>query len=382
MPSPNKEKTLVGSEVSYHHHLFEEVVQEENKLLKSTISELRDEVQRFRSPSLMLAEVFDVYGDKAVIKIPNGNKFLVNVSRLVPGLRAGDAVAVEQRNLTIVKKLDALRTFDVEKFVILERPKERWQDVGGLDKQIRLVREIIELPLTKPQLFKKIGIDPPKGLLLHGPPGTGKTLIAKAVANSTKSSFIQIVGSELVQKFIGEGAKLVKEIFDLARVRQPSVVFIDEIDALAAKRIELGTSGEREVQRTFMQLLSEIDGFKPLDNVKIIGCTNRLDILDPAILRPGRLDRLVAIPAPLGEGVKQIFDIHTRSLNMDRLDAEAICKRLEGYTGAEIKAMVTEAGYCALRDNRAQVTQQDFFTAIEQSGMKDVFSKDYLSMFG
>src|SRR4030042_752071 len=189
----------------------------------------------------------------------------------------------------------------------MEKPTTAWGDIGGLDNEAEEIREVIELPLKKPELFRKIGIQPPKGILLHGPPGTGKTLLAKAVASSTQSSFIQIVGSELVQKFIGEGAKLVKEIFELAREKAPSIVFIDELDAIAAKRIDIGTSGEREVQRTFMQLLAELDGFKPLGNVKIIGCTNRKDILDPAVTRPGRLDRLIYIPLPNKDGIIEIL---------------------------------------------------------------------------
>jgi len=381
MPARNKEKETTA--FSYDPQIFGGLVHEENKLLRNTISQLREEVQRFRSPSLMLAEVFEAFEDKAVIKIPNGNKFLVNISKTVPLLRSGDSVAVEQRNLTVVKKLDRIRNFDVEKFVIIEKPKETWKQIGGLEEQIQMVREIIELPLTKPEMFKKVGIEPPKGILLHGPPGTGKTLVAKAVAQSTNSTFIQIVGSELVQKFIGEGAKLVKEIFELARAKSPSIVFIDELDALAAKRIDLGTSGEREVQRTFMQLLSEIDGFKPLDNVKIVGCTNRLDILDPAIVRPGRLDRLIEIPVPKPEGIRQIFDIHTKKMNLGKIDYDSLTKKLKGLTGAEIKSIITEAGYCAIRKNRSTVLEQDFLEAHNKASFRMGKEKqEYLNMFG
>lgn len=381
MSSNNKEKETIDS-FSYDSRIFGGVVHEENRILRNTISQLREEVQRFRTPSLMLAEVSEVYDDKAVIKIPNGNKFLVSISRIVEKLRPGDSVAVEQRNLTIVKKLDKVTTFDVEKFVILEKPDKTWYDVGGLDDQITKVREIIELPLKKPELFRKVGIEPPKGILLHGPPGTGKTLVAKAVAHSTNSTFIQIVGSELVQKFIGEGAKLVKEIFEMARSKAPSIVFIDELDALAAKRLDLGTSGEREVQRTFMQLLSEIDGFKPLDNVKIIGCTNRMDILDPAIIRPGRLDRLIEIPIPKLQGIRQIFEIHTRKMRLGRVSAENLCEKFKGLTGAEIKSVITEAGYCAIRKNKKTVEMEDFLEAFRKGNFNGRNSKEYLNMFG
>jgi proteasome regulatory subunit len=383
MPSNNKDKESPSASFSYHSQMFDGVVHEENKVLRTTISELREEVQRFHSPSLMLAEVFETYEDKAVIKVPNGNRFLVNISKMVTDLRSGDQVAVEQRNLTIVKKLNKISTFDVEKFVIVEKPDKSWNEVGGLDEQIRLVREIIELPLIKPELFQRIGIEPPKGILLHGPPGTGKTLIAKAVAHSTQSTFIQVVGSELVQKFIGEGAKLVKEIFEMARAKAPAIVFIDEIDALAAKRIDLGTSGEREVQRTFMQLLSEIDGFKPLDNVKIIGCTNRIDILDPAILRPGRLDRLIEIPVPKIDGIKQILNIHTKKMNVTKVNFEQLGCMLVGMTGADIKYLVTEAGYCAIRKNKSTVCHEDFMEAFANSKYQNATEKqEYLHMFG
>ena len=236
----------------------------------------------------------------------------------------------------------------------------------------------------KPELFKKVGITPPKGILLYGPPGTGKTLLAKAVASSTNSTFIEIVASELVQKFIGEGAKLVKDIFKLAREKAPAVIFIDEIDALAAKRIDLGTSGEREVQRTFMQFLAEIDGFKNLGDVKIIGCTNRKDILDTAIIRPGRLDRLIEVPAPGKEGIKQIFQIHTKDMTLDKkMNLDRIYKLMEGFTGAEIKAAATEAGYFAIRKNRTRIIQKDLEEAIAKvRRVEEEHPGDYIGMFG
>ncbi|MCA9477873.1 MAG: AAA family ATPase [Nanoarchaeota archaeon] len=359
-------------------------VEQENRLLRETISQLKMELDRFRAPALLVADVVEVLDDDhALISMPNGNKFFVDKASSVDDLRTGDSVLLEQKNLTIVDKVDSTRRFNVEQFVIMEKPKIKWSDVGGLSRQIQEVKEIVELPLKKPQLFKKIGIEPPKGILLYGPPGTGKTLLAKAVAASTNSTFIEIVGSELVQKFIGEGAKLVKEIFDLAREKAPSVVFIDEIDSLAANRIELGTSGEREVQRTFMQFLAEIDGFKPLDNVKIIGCTNRKDILDPAILRPGRLDRLIEVSAPEVDGVEQIFKIHTKKMKLQKgFKYKLIAKDLLGLSGAEIKAVCTEAGYIAIREDRFEMTREDFLAAKDKV-LRDENTEgsDYLRMF-
>jgi len=258
-----------------------------------------------------------------------------------------------------------------------------WKDVGGLIDQVKEIIEVIELPLKKPELFRKVGIQPPKGVLLHGPPGSGKTLLAKAVAASTNSTFIQVVGSELVQKFIGEGSKLVKEIFELAREKAPSIVFIDEIDAIAATRVEVGTSGEREVQRTFMQFLAEVDGFKNLDNVKIIGCTNRKDILDPAVIRPGRLDRLIYVPHPDKESATEIFKIHSKYMKLDKKIAhDKIHNKLVGLSGAEIKAVCTESGYFAIRENRTSIKEKDLLNAIDKVRRDEEGSGDYKQMFG
>ena len=357
-------------------------IEEENRLLRDTLSQLREELERFRSPSLMVAEVVDAHEKDAIISLPNGNKFLVQISSNIKNVMPGENVLVEQRNLTVVKKIVSSKHFNVERFVIMEKPNTRWSEVGGLDLQVQEIKEVIELPLKNPELFKKVGIQPPKGVLLHGAPGTGKTLLAKAVASSTKSTFIEIVGSELVQKFIGEGAKLVKEIFELARHKAPSIVFIDELDALAAKRVDLGTSGEREVQRTFMQFLAEIDGFKPLGNVKIIGCTNRMDILDPAVIRPGRLDRLIEVPIPNEKGLKEIFKIHIKDMTFDRkIKKEVLIKKMTGFSGAEVKAVCTEAGYFAIRNNRTKVNQHDLLCAIDKVKQEEV-GDEFSRMFG
>ncbi|MBI2665774.1 AAA family ATPase [Candidatus Woesearchaeota archaeon] len=300
------------------------------------------------------------------MKLPNGNKFYCYVSKNVKGLEIGDSVLVEQKSLNITEKINLSENLEVEKFVIVEKPTETWEEIGGLKDEIREIKEVIELPLKKPKLFEKIGIKPPKGVLLYGPPGTGKTLLAKAVANSTDATFIEAVGSELVQKFIGEGAKLVKDIFELARKKSPAIVFIDEIDALAATRMDTGTSGEREVNRTFMQLLSELDGFKHLDNVKIIGATNRIDILDSALLRPGRLDRLIEVGLPDAEECLEILKVHTGEMNLKKVVLKEIAENIVGLSGAEIRAVCTEAGYFAIREDRDYVTQEDFRNAIDK----------------
>jgi len=359
-------------------------LEEENRALKDALDSLRGELNRFKAVPLMVCDVKELIDDKAIIRIPNGNSFLVDVSAECKDLKAGDTVLSEQKNLTIIQKISTGKTFDVEKFVIIDKPNVSWSEVGGLQNQIREIQEVIELPLKKPKLFEKVGITPPKGILLYGPPGTGKTLLAKAVASSTNSTFIEVVGSELVQKFIGEGAKLVNEIFELAREKAPSIVFIDELDALAATRMDVGTSGEREVQRTFMQLLSEIDGFKPLSNVKIIGCTNRKDILDLAITRPGRLDRLIKVDVPNKEGRLEILKIHTKRMNLDKsIKLGDMASKMEDFSGAEINAACTEAGYFAIRSSRTKISLEDFTKAIEKvKKEEELEGKDYLKMFG
>ena len=358
-------------------------LEEENLSLKEAVRRLTDELERLKKAPLMLCEVRKVKGASSIIRIPNGNQFLVEVASGCKNLRPGDLVFVEQKNLAIIKKANITKRFNVEKFVIVEKPNVSWSDIGGLEQQQNEIQEVVELPLKSPELFENVGIQPPKGILLHGAAGTGKTLTAKAVAKATNAAFIQVVASELVQKFIGEGAKLIKEIFRLAREKAPSIVFIDEIDALAAKRVELGTSGEREVQRTFMQLLAEIDGFKSLGNVKIICSTNRKDILDPALLRPGRLDRHIYFPLPNNEEKKEILKIHTRAMNLASLNFEKLLAVTEHFTGAELKALCTEAGYFAIRNRRTFVDTEDFLKAAEKVKQREEEEgKDYLGMFG
>jgi proteasome regulatory subunit len=356
---------------------------EENKKLREVVSGLKRELNKYKEPPLVVCDVMKVFAEKAIIRLQNGNRFFVNISpSLVGKVFLGQRVLVEQKSLVIVELLERARQFDVENFVIVEKPKISWKEIGGLSDQIREIHEVVELPLKNPKLFRKVGIQPPKGVLLYGPSGTGKTILAKAVAKSTNSTFIEIVGSELVQKFIGEGAKLVKNIFSLAKEKKSAIIFIDEIDAIASERVDIGTSGEREVQRTFMQLLSEIDGFDPLDNVKIIGATNRIDILDESILRPGRLDRLIHIPLPVSEARREIFNIHSRNMHLNSgVDVSNIVSKTQGFSGAEVKAVCTEAGYFAIRDRRTKILMTDFLQAIDKI-KKEELDKEHLGMFG
>ncbi len=348
---------------------------EENEILKSTIAELKADLMRYKMPPLLVAEILDIHDEgQALILLKNSNEFFVNIDRSLEGtLSIGDEVLVEQKTLTVIQKLGKKKHFDVNKYVIVEKPNVKWSDIGGLNSEIDEVKEVTELPLKKPELFKKVGIEPPKGVLLYGPPGTGKTLLAKAAATSTDSTFIEIVGSELVQKFIGQGAKLVKSIFEMAKEKSPAIIFIDEIDSIAATRMDVGTSGEREVQRTFMQLLAEIDGFEPLGDVKLIAATNRIDIIDPAITRPGRFDRLVLVNTPDQEGIHEIIKIHTKNMTIGKdVDFKSLARRMKDLSGAEIKAVCVEAGYFAIRADRVKVSMDDFNKAIRKIKIEEV----------
>jgi len=340
--------------------------------LEQELHSLRNEIDRLREPPLVSATIIDFLDDKgrAIVKSSTGPSFVVNASRkvknekLAPGMR----VALNQRTFAIMEVLPTkLDPFVKGMEVIDTIPDISYVDVGGLEDQLREVRETVELPLKKPELFEKIGIEPPKGVLLYGPPGTGKTLLAKAVAHETEATFIRIIGSELVQKFIGEGARLVREIFNLAKQKAPTILFIDELDAIGSQRLKVATSGDREVQRTLMQLLSELDGFEQRGDVKIIGATNRVDILDPALLRPGRFDRMIEFPIPDEEARKSIFKIHTRRLNMEeKVDINRLVNLTEGATGADIKAIATEAGMFAIRKEAERIVSKDFIDAVDK----------------
>ncbi|MCA9495420.1 MAG: AAA family ATPase [Nanoarchaeota archaeon] len=350
-------------------------LEEENKNLKRTVEFYRVELDKFRTPPFVVSEIISMTDDnKAIIKLPNQSNFLVEVSQnLEKPLRSGDMVLNEQKSLVIVDKIDLSKNFPVENYLIVNNKiNVSWKDIGGLKEEVEKVKEVLELPLLKPKMFAEMGITPPKGVLLHGPPGTGKTMIAKSLAKETKATFIELVGSELVQKFIGEGAKLVKDLFELARKKAPTIIFIDEVDAIASKRIETGTSGEREVQRTFMQLLGEIDGFDALSDVKIIAATNRLDILDEAILRPGRLERHIEIGLADVDGRLDILKIHTKKMSLTKdVNLDLIAEKTENFTGAELQALTTEAGYLAIRDGKKKISQKNLLEAIKKVKAKN-----------
>ncbi len=345
-------------------------IQNEMVRLQKEIQRIKFELDRMKTPPLIIGTIKDILTDgRVVVKSSTGPDFIVNTAEYIAHehVEVGARVALNKQSLAVVGVLPQSLDPIVTGGEVIEKPETTYDDIGGLEDQIREIKEAVEDPLLKPDLYQKVGIEPPKGVLLIGPPGTGKTLLAKAAAHQTEATFIKFVGSELVQKYIGEGARLVRELFDMAREKAPAIVFIDELDSLGAKRLEVATSGDREVQRTLMQLLAEIDGFDSLENVKIIGATNRPDILDEALMRPGRFDRIIEIPAPNYEGRIAIFHIHTRKMSVTKkVDFEELATKTSGATGAEIKAICTEAGMFAIRDNRSRVKVEDFMAAIEK----------------
>ncbi len=354
-------------------------LESELRRLQNEIDRLRKEINRMKAPPLLVGTIEDIIDEnKILVRSSAGPSFVVNISTYVPkeDIKPGSRVALNKQTFAIVHTIPESYDPSISAAEVIEKPNVTYEDIGGLEKQIREIREAVELPLLKPELYKKVGIEPPKGVLLAGPPGTGKTLLAKAVAHHTHATFIRVVGSELVRKYIGEGAKLVRELFDLARKKAPSIVFIDEIDSIGARRLDMATSGDREVQRTLMQLLAELDGFEPLDNVKIIAATNRPDILDEALLRPGRFDRIITVPYPDYEARVEILKIHTRKMNLKDVSLESIAKKIDGFSGADIKVLCMEAGMFAIRDERDYVTQEDFEKAIKKILHADEIRKE------
>lgn len=341
--------------------------------LKKRVNRLDEELRNLRSPPFVIGTIQDRIGDNAVVRSSNGTIFLVTVNRRIDdvAIAPGARVAMNQDTLSIIEVLDSAWDPLVSGTEVLNRPDTTFSDIGGLDEQISQLRQCIELPLSRPEAFREFGIDPPKGVLITGPPGTGKTMLAKAVANSTEVTFLGIVGSELAQKYIGEGGRMVREMFDLARSKAPSIIFIDEIDAIGSKRLDVATSGDREVQRTLMQLLAELDGFDSLDDVKVIAATNRPELLDAALLRPGRFDRIISISNPNAEARELIFDVQSKHMPIsDDVSFRKLAIATDGYSGAEIKSVLIEAGMQAISDGRSKCKHRDFVDAISAIDLK------------
>ncbi|GFZ49598.1 26S protease regulatory subunit 6B homolog [Saitozyma sp. JCM 24511] len=314
-----------------------------------------------------LEEIID--DDHAIVSVGNGPEYYVGIMSFVDKdmLEPGCSVLLHHKTHAIVGVLADDTDPMVSVMKLDKAPTESYADVGGLDTQIQEIKESVELPLTHPELYEEMGIRPPKGVILYGAPGTGKTLLAKAVANQTSATFLRIVGSELIQKYLGDGPKLVRELFRVAEEHAPSIVFIDEIDAVGTKRYDSTSGGEREIQRTMLELLNQLDGFDTRGDVKVIMATNRIETLDPALIRPGRIDRKIEFPLPDTKTKRHIFKLHTSRMSLaDDVDLEELVMTKDDLSGADIKAVCTEAGLLALRERRMRVTKADFTSAREK----------------
>ena len=345
------------------------LLENENLRLDREVKSLKSEISRFRTPPLVIATISEILDDnQVVVKSTTGPSFLLKYAdKDANRVEIGSRVALNQQTFSIVDILTSEKDPLVSGMEIDEAPDISYDKIGGLKDQIRETIETVELPLKNPKIFEEVGITPPKGVLFYGPPGTGKTLLAKAVAHETNATFIKIVASEFVKKYIGEGSRLVRGVFELAKEKAPAIIFIDEIDAIAAKRLQGSTSGDREVQRTLMQLLAEMDGFESRGNVGIIAATNRPDILDPALVRPGRFDRIIEVPVPDDEGKLEILKIHTKDMTLDDdVDLSLIAANAKSASGADLKSICTEAGMFAIREEHYSVSAKNFEDAVDK----------------
>merc|ERR1712153_275842 len=346
---------------------------DETKVMQKDFEKSDDDLKSLQSVGQIIGEVLkQLDEDRFIVKASSGPRYVVGCrtkldkSKLVQGTR----VSLDMTTLTVMRALP--REVDPAVHQMKhEEPGEfkaaGWATIGGLSEQIRDIREAIELPLVNPELFLRVGIKPPKGVLLYGPPGTGKTLLARCVAANIDANFLKVVASAIVDKYIGESARLIREMFGYAKDHQPCVIFMDEVDAIGGRRFSEGTSADREIQRTLMELLNCLDGFDSLGQVKMIMATNRPDVLDPALLRPGRLDRKIEIPLPNEQGRIEILKIHCSGITKHgEIDLESVSKLAEGFNGADIRNICTEAGMFAIRANRDYTQQEDYMKAVRK----------------
>jgi len=345
-------------------------VRQQLKELNKQFEKSENDLKALQSVGQIVGEILkQLTEDKFIVKATNGPRYVVGCRRQLDKnrLKPGTRVALDMTTLTIMRYLPR----EVDPLVYNMSHEDpgnvNYSSIGGLAEQIRELREVIELPLLNPELFQRVGITPPKGCLLYGPPGTGKTLLARAVASQIEANFLKVVSSAIVDKYIGESARLIREMFNYARDHQPCVIFMDEIDAIGGRRFSEGTSADREIQRTLMELLNQMDGFDSLGRVKIIMATNRPDTLDPALLRPGRLDRKIEIPLPNEQGRLEVLKIHAKPIaKHGDIDWEAVVKLSDGFNGADLRNVCTEAGLFAIRADREYCIEEDFMKAVRK----------------
>ena len=353
---------------------MEEYVKDEQRNLKRELVRAQEEVKRIQSVPLVIGQFLEpIDQTTGIVGSTTGSNYVVRILSTIDRelLRPGSSVALHRHSNSLVEVLPPESDSSIVMMSQSERPTETYQDIGGLDVQKQEIREAVELPLVQADLYHQIGIDPPQGVLLYGPPGTGKTMLVKAVANATTASFIRVVGSEFVQKYLGEGPRMVRDVFRLARENAPSIIFIDEIDAIATKRFDAQTGADREVQRILLELLTQMDGFDQGSNVKVIMATNRADTLDPALLRPGRLDRKIEFPLPNRREKRLIFQTICGRINLSPdVDLEDYVSRPDKLSCAEIASVCQAAGLQAVRKNRYVVLPGDFDEAFKQISKK------------
>lgn len=349
----------------------EEFLKEEQKNLKRELLRAQEEVKRIQSVPLVIGQFLEMIDENhGIIGSTTGSSNYVRILSTLnrEDLKPSSSVALHKHSNSLVGILPPEADSSIQLLTQGEHPDVRYSDIGGADIQKQEIREAVELPLTHFDLYKQIGIDPPRGVLLYGPPGTGKTMLAKAVAGNTNAAFIRVVGSEFVQKYLGEGPRMVRDVFRLARENAPAIIFIDEIDSIATKRFDAQTGADREVQRILLELLNQMDGFDVTVNVKVIMATNRADTLDPALLRPGRLDRKIEFPLPDRRQKRLIFQVCTSKMNLsEEVDLEDYVSRPDRLSGAQISAICQEAGMQAVRKNRYVILPKDFDKAYKMN---------------
>ncbi|KAH8359929.1 hypothetical protein KR093_009593 [Drosophila rubida] len=377
--NPPIDSERIAALVAYRKKLLEhreiesrlKALRDKHKSSQAVFQKSEDDLKALQSVGQMLGEVLkQLTPDNFIVKSANGPRYVVGCRRQLnkTKLKPGTRVALDITTLTIMRYLPR----EVDPLVYNMSHEDPgnvdYSAIGGLGDQIRELREVIELPLMNPELFIRVGINPPKGCLLYGPPGTGKTLLARAIASQLDANFLKVVSSAIVDKYIGESARLIREMFAYARDHQPCIIFMDEIDAIGGRRFSEGTSADREIQRTLMELLNQMDGFDALGQVKIIMATNRPDTLDPALMRPGRLDRKLEIPLPNEIARLDILKIHAAPLaKHGEIDYEAVVKLSDMFNGADLRNICTEAGLFALREDREYVIHEDFMKAVRKT---------------